>query len=150
MRCVPVLLCAFLMPKAYRMTLPVNGASFLLFLLTLFLALGVTVTFCMIVYMLCFFMISPQGFRMVLTGAVDFLSGNIIPLPFFPKKYLFLVEMSPFAYMQNVPFRIYSGDLAGEEIYQCILKQIFWLMTLMCIGIIIWKRAEKRVVIQGG
>ncbi len=150
MRCIPVLLCAFLMPKAYRMSLPVNGVSFLLFLLTLFLALGITVTFCMIVYMLCFFTISPQGWRMVLTGAVDFLSGNIIPLPFFPKKYLFLVEMSPFAYMQNVPFRIYSGDLAGGEIYQCILKQIFWLVTLLFWGIILWKQAGKRIIIQGG
>lgn len=150
MRCIPVMLCAFLMPETYRMTLPVNGAAFLLFLLTLILALGITVTFCMIVYMLCFFTISPQGWRMVLTGAVDFLSGNIIPLPFFPKKYLFLVEMSPFAYMQNVPFRIYSGDLAGAEIYPCILKQFFWLAVLMCMGVILWKKAEKRIIIQGG
>ena len=29
MRCIPVLGCAFLMPKAYRMTLPVDGAAFL-------------------------------------------------------------------------------------------------------------------------
>ena len=150
MRCIPVLLCAFLMPKPYKMTLPVNGVSFLLFLVTLFLALGITITFIMLVFMLCFFTISPQGWRMVLTGAVDFLSGNIIPLPFFPKKYLFLVEMSPFAYMQNVPFRIYSGDLAGGEIYQCILRQIFWLVTLILLGVVLWKQAEKRVVIQGG
>ena len=150
MRCIPVLLCAFLMPEPYRMTLPVNGVSFLLFLVTLFLALGITVTFIMLVFMLCFFTISPQGWRMVLTGAVDFLSGNIIPLPFFPKKYLFFVEMSPFAYMQNVPFRIYSGDLAGGEIYQCILRQIFWLVTLMILGVVLWKQAEKRVVVQGG
>ena len=150
MRCIPVLICAFLMPEPYRMTLPVNGASFVLFLVTLFLAMGITITFCMIVYMLCFFTISPQGWRMVLTGAVDFLSGNILPLPFFPKKFLFLVEMSPFAYMQNVPFRIYSGELVGGEIYQCILRQIFWLVTLMFLGIVIWKQAEKRVVVQGG
>ena len=150
MRCIPVLLCAFLMPKAYRMTLPVDSLSFLLFLLTLFLALGITVAFCMIVYMLCFFTISPQGWRMVLTGAVDFLSGNIIPLPFFPKKYLFLLEWLPFAYMQNVPFRIYSGELVGAEMYQCILKQIFWLVTLMFLGIVLWKQAEKRIVIRGG
>lgn len=150
MRCIPVLICAFLMPKMYRMTLPVNCVSFLLFLITLFLALGITVAFCMLVYMLCFFTISPQGWRMVLTGAVDFLSGNIIPLPFFPKKYLFLLELSPFAYMQNVPFRIYSRDLAGAEIYQCILKQIFWLAVLTFLGIVLWKQAEKRVVLQGG
>ena len=150
MRCIPVLACAFLMPKAYRMTLPVNGAAFLLFLLTLFLALGITVTYCMIVYMLCFFTISPQGWRMVLTGAVEFLSGNIIPLPFFPKRFLFLVEMTPFAYMQNIPFRIYSGDLIGGEIYQYILRQIFWLAALMSIGVVLWKQAENRIVIQGG
>ena len=150
MRCIPVLLCAFLMPKTYRMTLPVNSASFLLFLFTLFLALGITVAFCMIVYMLCFFTISPQGWRMVLTGAIDFLSGNIIPLPFFPKKYLSLLEWLPFAYMQNVPFRIYSGELAHGEMYQCIFKQIFWLVTLMFLGIFLWKQAEKRIVIQGG
>lgn len=150
MRCVPVLLFAFLMPKAYRMTLPADQASFWLFLLTLFLALGITVSFCMLVYMLCFFTISPQGWRMVLTGAVDFLSGNIIPLPFFPKKYLFLLELSPFAYMQNVPFRIYSGDLTGGEAYQCILKQCFWLAVLMSAGIAVWKCAERRIVIQGG
>lgn len=150
MRCFPVLLCSFLMPKAYRMTLPVNPAAFLLFLLTLFLALGITVTFCMLVYMLCFFTISPQGFRMVLTGAVSFLSGNIIPLPFFPGKYLALLKLSPFAYMQDVPFRIYSGDLAGGDIFPCILKQLFWLAALMALGIAIWKRAEKRIIVQGG
>jgi len=150
MRCIPVLLCAFLMPEAYRMTLPVNGVSFLLFLAALFLAFGITVTFCMLVYMLCFFTISPQGWRMVLTGAVDFLSGNIIPLPFFPKKYLFVLELSPFAYMQNVPFRIYSGALAGGEAYQCMVKQIFWLAALMLLGIAVWKQAEKRIVLQGG
>lgn len=63
MRCIPVVLCAFLMPKPYKMSLPPDGVSFLLFLLTLFLALGITVTFCMLVYMLCFFTISPQGWR---------------------------------------------------------------------------------------
>lgn len=150
MRSIPILLCAFLMPGACRMTLPVSGGAFALFLLTLFFALGITVTFCMLVYMLCFFTISPQGWKMVLTGAVDFLSGNIIPLPFFPKKYLFLLELTPFAYMQNVPFRIYCGDISGGEIWQCVIRQIFWLAALGFLGAAIWKQAEKRVVIQGG
>lgn len=150
MRGIPILICAFFMPETCRMTLPANPSALFFFSLTLILAFGITVTFCMLVYMLCFFTISPQGWRMVLTGAVDFLSGNIIPLPFFPPKYLALVELSPFAYMQNVPFRIYSGELAGTEIYLCILKQIFWLAALMLLGIVVWKRAEKRVILQGG
>jgi len=150
LRCIPVLLCAFLMPEPFKMTAPVSGLAFVQFLVTLFLALGITVSFCILVYMLCFFTISPQGWRMVLTGAVDFLSGNIIPLPFFPRKYLFLLELSPFAYMQNVPFRIYSGDLSGREIYVCMERQIIWIVVLVTAGYAVWKQAEKRIVIQGG
>lgn len=85
-----------------------------------------------------------------MTGAVEFLSGNIIPLPFFPRKYLALLELSPFAYMQNVPFRIYSGDLAGGEVCRYIGGQVFWLAALMLLGVVIWKCAEKRIIIQGG
>ena len=125
LRCVPVLLCAFLMPKPYRMRLPVNGTAFVLFLFTTVLGVGVTVAFCTLVYMLCFFTISPKGWKMVLTGAVDFLSGNIIPLPFFPAPFLRIAESLPFAYMQNVPFRIYCGDMKGPEIISAVFKQCF-------------------------
>ncbi|MBQ7775792.1 MAG: ABC transporter permease [Lachnospiraceae bacterium] len=150
LRCVPVLACAFLMPQPYRMSLPVSIEAFGLFILTMILGLGVTIAFCMLVYMLCFFTISPQGWRMVLVGAVDFLSGNIIPLPFFPEKYLRLAEMLPFAYMQNVPFRIYCGDLAGDDVLIAVLKQMIWLVMLILSGTLVWKRVEYKIVIQGG
>lgn len=150
LRCVPVLGCAFLMPRPYKMGLPVSVEAFLLFVLTIILGMGVTVAFCMLVYMLCFFTISPQGWRMVLTGAVDFLSGNIIPLPFFPKSYLKIAELLPFAYMQNVPFRIYCGDLAGADILTAVLKQIFWIVALVLCGMLTWEKVKAKVVVQGG
>lgn len=150
LRCVPVLLGAFLMPHPYKMTLPVNAAAFVLFALTLLLGLGITVAFCMLVYMLCFFTISPQGWRMTLTGAVDFLSGGIIPLPFFPQRYLRIAEMLPFAYMRDVPFRIYCGDLAGAAVLSAVLRQIFWLGLLILAGMMVWVGVKKKIVVQGG
>ena len=150
LRCVPVLLCAFLMPGSYRMGLPVSTEAFLLFLLTVILGMGVTVAFCMLVYMLCFFTISPQGWRMVLTGAVDFFSGNLLPLPFFPKAYLKIAELLPFAYMQNVPFRIYCGDLSGAEIPPAIMNQVFWIFALTLAGLSVCRKVEKRTIVQGG
>ena len=130
----------------FRLYLP----AFFWLLLLVFLVTKMILSFCMLVYMLSFFTISPQGWRMVLTGAVEFLSGNIIPLPFFPEKYVALIKCTPFAYMQNVPFRIYSGDLGGGEVYRCIAGQFFWLAALILLGRCTWKAAEKRVVIQGG
>lgn len=150
LRCVPVWVCAFLMPRPYKMGLPVSGETFVLFVVTTILGLGVTVAFCVLVYMLCFFTISPQGWRMVLTGAVDFLSGHIIPLPFFPQKYLRIAELLPFAYMQNVPFRIYCGDMAGADLVPAVLKQIFWLAVLIAAGVLMWKKMEQRITVQGG
>ena len=37
------------------------------------------------------------------------LSGAIIPLPFFPPVLRKIIEMTPFAAMQNAPFRIYPA-----------------------------------------
>lgn len=150
LRCLPVLFCAFLMPKPYRMGLPVSIEAFFLFLLAMVLGVGVTVAFCMLVYMLCFFTISPQGWRMVLMGSIDFFSGNVIPLPFFPKPYLKLAELLPFAYMQNVPFRIYCGDLAGNACFRMILMQAVWFVALLLAGELVWKCVEKKIVVQGG
>lgn len=146
----PVLLAAALIPRPYRLGAPVSVLAFLFFILTMILALIVTVAFCMVVYMLSFFTISPSGWRMLLTGAVELLSGSIIPLPFIPNPYRTIIELLPFASMQNVPFRIYSGDLAGNSIIQAIGLQIFWSVVLILFGNYLCKRAEHRIVVQGG
>lgn len=150
LRSIPVLLISFLLPAPYKMSLPASFEAFLLFLLTLFLGLGVTVAFCMLVYILCFFTISPQGLKMIMTGAVDLLSGGLLPLPFIPQPFRTIVELLPFASMQNVPYRVYSGDLNGRELVNAIGLQIFWLFALILTGSVICKKAEKKVVIQGG
>lgn len=150
LRCVPVLLGACLIPAPYKISAPADFGCFLLFLPTMLLALSVTVSFCMLVYMLCFFTVSPQGWRMLFTGAVEFLSGSILPLPFMPEPYRSIIEYLPFASMQNVPFRIYSGSLTGNAMIKAILLQIFWLVFLVLLGNLICKLAQRRVVVQGG
>ncbi len=40
----------------------------------------------MLIYISAFFTISPMGVRLVAVAVVDFFSGAIIPLPFFPEK----------------------------------------------------------------
>ena len=87
---------------------------------------------------------------MVFTSAIDFLAGAIIPIPFFPEKLAKVLEMLPFAAMQNVPLRIYSGSLNGTELVQAISLQIFWLVVITLMGKILCRKAEKSAVVQGG
>ena len=117
---------------------------------TLILGLLVTVAFSMFVYVSTFFTLSPQGVRIVFTSMADFFAGAIIPLPFFPPKWQRVLELLPFASMQNVPLRIYSGSMTGAETERAVALQIIWLAVLVLLGSGLCRAAEKKVTIQGG
>ena len=150
LRCSPILIVAFLIPKPYRLALPPDLGTFLLFLLSLVLGTAVATAFCMIVYGLTFFTISPQGVRVLFASLVDFLAGGIIPIPFMPDKVRAVLELLPFASMQNAPLRIYSGSMAAEEIKVTLGLQFFWLIALVLIGSSLCRLAERKACIQGG
>lgn len=150
LRCFPILLIAVFVPAPYGLRMPASLPYFMLFLAAMVLGLAVTVSVCMLIYVLTFFTISPRGVRMVFISAIDFLAGAIIPIPFFPEKLAKVLEMLPFAAMQNVPLRIYSGSLNGTELVQAISLQIFWLVVITLMGKILCRKAEKSAVVQGG
>lgn len=150
LRCVPILLVAGFLPKPYGLAAPASWLHFVLFLGTLVLGLAVTVAFNMLIYMLSFFTISAQGLRMIFVAMAEFFTGAIIPLPFFPQKMQFVMELLPFASMQNVPLRIYSGSMGKGQMEKAIVLQVFWLLVLVLLGRLLCRMAEKRVVVQGG
>lgn len=150
LRCMPILLIAALLPAPYGLMAPAGLSAFLLFLLTLFMGLAVTVAFCMLIYISAFFTLSPDGIRMVAMSVVEFFSGAVIPLPFLPERLGKLFELLPFASMQNVPLRIYSGDLYGADMWRAILIQFIWLFLLIATGRGLTALAMKKITVQGG
>lgn len=150
LRCFPILLVAAFLPAPYGLMLPVSVPAFLLFLITLIIGAGVTAAFCMLIYMVSFFTISPMGIRMVAVSVVEFFQGGVIPLPFFPDEIRKVLELLPFASMQNVPLRIYSGDLYGRAMYQAVFLQIFWFLVLIGAGRILNFIAMRKITVQGG
>ncbi len=150
LKCGPIMVVAILLPYPYGICAPISYNALCTFAITMLLGLGITVAFCSLVYMLCFFTISPQGWKMILTGAVDLLSGALIPFPFIPEPFRSIMEYLPFGSMQNVPLRIYSGNLAGIEMYHAMFFQVFWLMSLIFLGQWAYQKAARRVVVQGG
>lgn len=150
LRCFPVLLFAAFLPAPFGIGKPASIGHLGLFLVAMFLGFGVTVAFFMMIYGLTFFTISPNGLRILISSVVEFLAGAIIPLPFFPDKIRTVLELLPFASMQNVPLRIYSGSMSGEEMIKGILLQAVWLVVLVIIGKVLLAFAEKKIVVQGG
>ena len=122
----------------------------MLFLVTGTLGFLVTVAFFMLVYALTFYTISPSGLRILVSSAVEFFAGAIIPLPFFPERLRDVFELLPFAAMQNVPLRIYSGSMSAEEMERAIALQVFWLIALVAVGRGLCTAALRRMTVQGG
>jgi ABC-2 type transport system permease protein len=91
-----------------------------------------------------------MGVRLVSVAAVEFLSGAVVPLPFLPEKVQRILELLPFASMQNVPLRTYSGDLSGMVLYKAVILQVVWAFILILSGKVLMKKALKKVVVQGG
>ncbi|MDE7298452.1 MAG: ABC transporter permease [Lachnospiraceae bacterium] len=150
LRCIPVLVFAALLKKPYGMGLPAGVGAAFWFLASFVLALFNVVAFTMLIYVSAFYTIQTAGIKILAAGLVEFLSGATIPLPFLPDGVRHAVELLPFASMQNIPFRVYGGDLAGEEMYLKILLQLFWLVIMVGAGRLLTKKAMRRIVVQGG
>lgn len=147
--CLPAIFPALLMPKPFRATLPSLG-QFGLFVLSALLALGVTVSCAMLMYISLFWLVSQRGIRVIVTAVTHFLSGGVIPLAFFPEKLRGVLELTPFASMQSTPLMIFCGAMSVREALPALLLQVFWLIVLTGLGRLLMSRALHRVVVQGG
>jgi len=87
---------------------------------------------------------------MLMTAAVSFLSGMIIPLPLFPDWARWIVEWSPFAGLVDLPFRVYTGHIAPEDVPLVLARQMAWTIALVLFGRWLLLRGMRAIVVQGG
>nr|MDD6335109.1 ABC transporter permease [bacterium] len=84
LRCLPILLVAALLPAPWGLSLSHSPGAFLLFVVSMLMGFLVLVAMSMLIYISVFYSMSPLGIRTLATSVMEFLSGAIIPLPFFP------------------------------------------------------------------
>ena len=131
----PVLLVAVLLPEPFNLAMPVSGVAFACFLFTLVMGCVLVVAYLMLVLICTIYTLNPMGIRLIAVSMTEFLTGALIPLPFLPEGLQRFLELSPFGSMQNLPLRIYCGDIAGTEMWQAMGLQLFWIVVL--IGIVL-------------
>ncbi len=150
LRCAPVILLGALIPAPWGLRLRVSPAAFGLFLLSTALMLLVVCSMSMLTYALCFFVTDHRGIVTVLTPLADFLGGAIVPLPFLPEGLRRFAELTPFGAMQNVPLRVFGGDLAGAAALRAVGLQVFWAAAMTAAGYALMRAGLRRTVIAGG
>ena len=150
LRMIPVILVAGFIPAPYGLRLTVSPAVFGLFLLSAALMVLVVCAYSLLVCALTFYLTDPNGIMMLSVAAADLLSGAIVPLPFLPPGLRRFAELTPFASMQNVPLRIFAGDITLPEIPGVMGLQVFWIVTLVTAGYLLTRNGLRRAVILGG
>ena len=150
LRCFPIFFIAFFLPGSWAFHLPHNGAALALFLPSLALAALLSTALSMIICLLTFITLSPLGARLLIGAAAEFLMGAIIPIPFMPPLLQKITSALPFRYTADFPFRVYSGNISGAEALTGLAIQAFWFLCLIAIGLLGFRAALKRLVIQGG
>ncbi len=150
LRFSPIILISLLLPTPYRLTLPHNIMSLLLFLVTMLLGSLLLVAISMLIYISVFKTMSPVG-SMAFFGILgEFFSGMLIPIPLMPEWLQRICYIMPFRWTSDLPFRIYSGNISVSQGLMSIGVQILWIFVLVSMGLAMMKRITKRIVIQGG
>ncbi|BBI34850.1 ABC transporter permease [Cohnella abietis] len=150
LRCIPVISVACFLPQPYRLPLPADLSTLMLFVVTLLLGLLILVSISMLIYISTFVTMSSAGSLLMFGVLGEFLAGMIIPVPLMPSWLQSIVNVLPFRLCADLPFRVYSGHITNIEALTLIPLQLLWLSALVGIGKYTISKALRKIVVQGG
>jgi ABC-type uncharacterized transport system permease subunit len=124
--------------------------TILIYLVSLALAFVVNVLIWMLVGLLGFWLLEIGGLRAMISITSDFLAGALVPLWFMPDALRTVVEWLPFQATMFLPASIFAGQTTGSETIRPLLVQVAWIAVLVSVANVVWTRAQRKLVIQGG
>lgn len=135
---------------AVGILLPANAQMFFFFILSALLGYGVLWTISFTVQMTSFWLINIWSLNTIKGVFINVLSGSMIPLWFMPEWMQGVLNFTPFSSIYFTPVQIYLGQLSYREILIRCLVQLLWIIFIYLIGNILWKKGQKKLVVQGG
>ncbi|MBV8372553.1 MAG: ABC-2 family transporter protein [Candidatus Eremiobacteraeota bacterium] len=143
---IPSLLCALLL---VHIDVP-DPATFAAFLFAFALGYGVNFFVNFLMNSIAFWTLESFAVQLIVRWASDLLSGQIIPLTFFPGVFGRIVFGLPFAAIYSTPLLIYVGIIPRSDWPMSFAIQVVWLLLFAALSTIVWRAASQKVVIQGG
>ncbi len=143
----PIALVIFLV---YPVRLPASPASGGLFLISCLFSLLIFTLINFIIGTLALRIQSIIGVIRAKYFIVEFTSGLLIPLSFFPERLHRALLFFPFPYISYTPLQIYLGKEQGWALGRAIGIQAMWVLVLALAGRLNWIFSARRLSIQGG
>lgn len=100
--------------------------------------------------LVAFYTMASFGLSQIKNVVINFLSGMLIPIAFFPEWAGKVVNYLPFVGMAQNPTLIYLGRMEISEALMAVLMQVIWIILLETFAHFFYLKAIKIVTIQGG
>jgi ABC-2 type transport system permease protein len=100
--------------------------------------------------LLAFWFVETFSFQLTKYALINLLSGAIIPVDFFPSRLRPFMEMLPFQYIFYTPTAVFTGHLAWPETVRLMSLQAVWIAILGLLCSVMWRSAQRKLVVQGG
>lgn len=137
--------------KVKVLNMPFTSISnILLYLLSCIMSFLIYILFDFCFGMIAFFTTYIFGMLLAKEALLSFLTGQLIPLSFFPVIVQKVFNYLPFSSMIYTPVMIYLGKYSGLELLFVLLRQAVWVIVLYLLGSLIWRKVTKRLVVLGG
>jgi len=143
---VPSLLFALLLVRIDVPSLPVLA----IFCCSFALGYGVNFFVNFLMNGVAFWTLETFGLQLIVRWISDLLSGQILPLSFFPGWFGRAVFALPFAAIYSTPLLVYVGIIPPAKWAAALAVQAAWLAATAGASFLLWRAASRRVVVQGG
>jgi ABC-2 type transport system permease protein len=143
----PVLVLSFLI---FPIVLPVEAYQAVFFFISLILGFFVLYVFNLIFWLSAFWFHQTWSLITIKNAIILLLSGATIPLWFLPEQMEKVLSYLPFKDIYFTPLSIYLGKMPVEKILNACLSQLVWIAALSVVAWLMWRKAQQRLVIQGG
>ncbi|MBX3052809.1 MAG: ABC-2 family transporter protein [Caldilineaceae bacterium] len=148
---------AFVSLPAYALALlvfginpPASAEAALGFAVSLLAAFLLAFSLDFVIGVLAFWTFSVWGLGYAKIALIDILAGTLIPLSLFPDWLQRVALALPFQGIAYTPLSIYVGTLTGPAIWSAIGVQLAWAIGLALLTRLLWLKARRRLIVQGG
>jgi ABC-2 type transport system permease protein len=97
-----------------------------------------------------FWTLETFAIQLMVRWVSDLLGGQIVPLIFFPAALQQIVLALPFAAIYSTPLLIYLGNIPPAQYASALGLQMLWIAAFAGVSAVIWRAAQRHIVIQGG
>lgn len=134
----------------FSLRFPAQGSTYLWYTISLVLSFIINTQLNLITGILTFFLLNNDGIMRAKRVVVDLFSGLILPISFYPEWAQSILQYLPFQGISYLPGMIFAEAIGGPRISQALIVQLIWVAILLVPIQLMWVKAKKILVVQGG